>query len=93
MPWETTHESIVRKFADVLLPMPKIVYWNLRATLSAPVADKNTPGVALLSGFSAGLVKSFLENTLSEFTPASILAGVLADDVYQSLVVAEEDAA
>ncbi|KAJ1468525.1 hypothetical protein T484DRAFT_1855024 [Baffinella frigidus] len=34
-PWQTTHEAAVAMFSDVAIPMPKIVYWNLRAKQDA----------------------------------------------------------
>lgn len=90
--WETTHKSIVRMFETRMLKMPRLVYWNLRPkTVSSPIESSDTPGVLLLSGFSAGLLKSFLGNSLDTFTPGSQLKDALADIVYQELVVADED--
>lgn len=92
-PWQTTHEAAVAMFSDVAIPMPKIVYWNLRAsTVTSPVESADTKGVVLLSGYSSALLKAFLGGTLDTFTPASQLVEVLADPVYQTLSVAEQDA-
>lgn len=90
-PWVTTHGAAVAMFSDAGIPMPKIVYWNLRASVSSPIESKKTQGVVLLSGFSAGLLESFLSNSLDTFTPGSQLENVLADPVYQTLTVADED--
>lgn len=73
------------------LPVPHIVYWNLRDSVSTPVESKDTPGVVMLAGFSSGLLKYFLENTLDTFTPGSQLENLLSHAVYQRLVVAECD--
>jgi hypothetical protein len=88
IPWETAHDAITTKFTDAGYPSaPLIVYWNLRASESTPVQQKNTPGVLLLSGFSAGLLRSFLSGKLDEFTPEAQLNAILEKDVYKSLVV------
>jgi len=63
--WTTTHEHMRKKFKHAGYPdMPTIVYWNLRASRSIPVADTNTKGVSLLSGYSAGLMRKFLNGQL-----------------------------
>jgi hypothetical protein len=84
--WETTYEKILAIFEEAAYPMPKMVFWNLRATHSVPVAQ-DTKGVVLLSGFSAGLLKSFLAGDLEEFTPNAQLRAVLDHKAYSSLRV------
>ena len=44
--------------------IPTIVFWNLRDSRSTPVANTNTKGVSLLSGYSAGLMRKFLNGQL-----------------------------
>jgi hypothetical protein len=93
VPWETAHEAITKKFTDAGYPCaPTIVYWNLRATRNTPVQKAATPGVLLLAGFSAGLLKSFLSGNLDEFTPAAQLKAVLELEAYTGLVVSDVDA-
>ena len=63
--WTTMHEHARKKFKHAGYPdLPTIVYWNLRASRSIPVADTNTKGVSLLSGYSAGLMRKFLNGQL-----------------------------
>jgi len=78
---ETIHEKYQRLFrANGLVP-PKIVYWNLRNTTSGkgneiccPVTvDSN--GTALVSGFSAELLKCFM--TCSDFNPLNIVLNAI----------------
>jgi hypothetical protein len=91
-PWETTHKAITAKFNDAgYTRAPLIVYWNLRASQSTPVQIQATPGVLLLAGFSAGLLRSFLAGKLEEFTPAAQLRSVLGLKAYAGLVVAMTD--
>jgi len=93
VPWETAHEAITAKFVAAGFPSaPLIIYWNLRASLSTPVPQANTPGVLLLAGFSAGLLRSFLEGNLAEFTPQAQLRKILERDAYAALKVAPGDA-
>ncbi|KAG8722495.1 hypothetical protein FRC08_001551 [Ceratobasidium sp. 394] len=58
--WETTHDRIVKAFKQAGYEMPEIVYWNLQGGTTKPVL-KDTPGTALLTGFSANMMKLFME--------------------------------
>ncbi|KAG8970217.1 hypothetical protein FRC03_010407 [Tulasnella sp. 419] len=60
--WETNHQTIVREFAAAGYEIPEIVYWNLAGRIAAKPVTKDTPGVAMLSGFSGNLLKIFMEN-------------------------------
>ncbi|KAG8855598.1 hypothetical protein FRB96_006792 [Tulasnella sp. 330] len=62
--WDPNHQQIVKMFEDADYDMPEIVHWNLAGTASAtgPIT-KNTPGVAIDSGFSSNLFKVFMEKT------------------------------
>ena len=91
-PWQTTHESLEKMFQDAGYPtMIPIVYWNLRSSTSVPVKSKNSNGVVLLSGYSAGLLKVFLKGELSAFTPSAQLSAVLDLPIYAGLKVIEDD--
>jgi hypothetical protein len=61
--YETCFESVERMFAERGVPMPLVVFWNVRGTPSslaaaaaAPTAKRN---VVMLSGFSADLMQDF----------------------------------
>ena len=63
--WEHIHESIVNKFKDAGYESPpQLIYWNLRNSVSQIIHDKDTPGVALLSGYSQGMLKCFLNGDI-----------------------------
>ena len=90
--WSTMHEQIKKKFAAKGYPeIPRVVYWNLRGSPSVPVADEDAEGVALLSGFSAGLLRSFLRGSLdakrSAVTPMETMLRALSGRLYESLRV------
>ncbi|KAF8522189.1 hypothetical protein BU17DRAFT_45135 [Hysterangium stoloniferum] len=58
--WETEHQIIKRKFEKAGYELPELVYWNLAGNVAKPVT-KDDEGVALVSGFSPGMLKIFLE--------------------------------
>ena len=100
--WETMHDVIEKKFRIAGYPeMPTIVYWNLRPSRSIPIHDTNKPGVSLLSGFSAGLMRKFLSGQLDEDadvqeikakqTPMETLLKIVDSEMYENLKVAEDD--
>lgn len=68
-----------------------ICFWNLRSSGSVPVKSKDSRGVTLLSGFSAGLLKSFLSGNLEEFTPSAQLAAIVDLPAYANLRVVLEE--
>ncbi len=56
---ETEHQIVVRRFKEAGYPVPELVYWNLQTAAAKPV-QADTPGTALVSGFSGALLKYFL---------------------------------
>jgi hypothetical protein len=74
--WETAYERIKRKFAAAGYKLPKLVFWNLaggRAGITGvgdPVAPKPVgkaeEGTALVSGYSQGMLKMFLDKGVFE---------------------------
>ncbi|KAF8583509.1 hypothetical protein K439DRAFT_1348407 [Ramaria rubella] len=63
--WKTEHQIIKEKFSEAGYEVPEIVYWNLAGSVSKPIT-KDEEGVALLSGFSPGLLKIFLGEETAE---------------------------
>ncbi|CAI5488199.1 unnamed protein product [Closterium sp. Naga37s-1] len=61
--WETDHQAIVRKFTAAGYPVPQIVYWNLRgdARVSSTPVLASEDGVAMVSGFSKGMLLAVME--------------------------------
>lgn len=62
--------------------MPKVVFWNLKASVGqSPVtADEN--GTALVSGFSPSIMAAVLGADPEEFTPRAIMLKKLSDERY-----------
>ncbi|CAE6463855.1 unnamed protein product [Rhizoctonia solani] len=57
--WETTHDRVTKAFKEAGYEVPEIVYWNLQGGTTKPVL-KDTPGTALITGFSANMMKLFM---------------------------------
>ena len=89
-PWSTDLEVIKDKFQRAGYPVPEIVFWNLRSTASRPTTHSE-PGVAMLSGFGAGLMKAFLEYRLEDFEMAPLAQMLAALAPYAELTVAAPD--
>jgi hypothetical protein len=70
--WENIHESFVNKFKKKgYESSPGIIFWNLRSSVSQVVHDKNSTGVALLSGYSQGMLKCFLSGDIEGCSAAA----------------------
>lgn len=67
--WTTDHQAIVQAYNAAGYDVPEIIYWNLSSYSGAskPVLG-DTPGAALLSGFSGNLLKIFTENSDEELS-------------------------
>ncbi|KIO28634.1 hypothetical protein M407DRAFT_242947, partial [Tulasnella calospora MUT 4182] len=59
--WETSHQQITRAFEEVGYKVPEIVYWSLQGGVGAKQVTKDTPRVAMMSGFSGNMLKLFME--------------------------------
>jgi hypothetical protein len=63
--WATHHQIIKQNFKDAGYEVPQIVYWNLAGgrgqSLPKPV-EHDTPGAALVTGYSQALMKIFLDS-------------------------------
>jgi hypothetical protein len=59
--WSSSYERIKKKYKAAGYEMPTLIFWNLAAyTKGAPVAS-DEPGTALVSGYSQGQMKMFLD--------------------------------
>ncbi|KAF7537006.1 hypothetical protein G7Z17_g12941 [Cylindrodendrum hubeiense] len=72
-PWATSYERIKKKFEDAGYDLPELVFWNLaggRAGMGGDWGDPTAPkpvnstedGTCLVSGYSQGMLKVFLDN-------------------------------
>ncbi|CAI5498176.1 unnamed protein product [Closterium sp. Naga37s-1] len=87
--WETDHQAIVRKYNEAGYPVPQIVYWNLRGDASAsstPVAASED-SVALVSGFSKGMLLAVLEG--KELSPMIVLEEAIKGKLFELVQVVD----
>ncbi|KAL9544441.1 hypothetical protein MBANPS3_007619 [Mucor bainieri] len=69
----TTHEFIKKQYEEAGYKMPELVWWNLcnqnvyrsSKEMTVPVTKSDT-GVSLLAGFSAAMIKSFLDGDVDD---------------------------
>lgn len=62
--WDTHYDILQRKFSDAGYDLPELVFWNLaggRTGIASKPVEKETPGTAMVSGYSGAMVKLFLE--------------------------------
>jgi hypothetical protein len=68
--WQGTHASIEAAYKSAGYEVPEIVYWNLAAqdqnTLRPMPVQAETPGVAMMNGFSPAMLKVFMGEELAE---------------------------
>lgn len=83
--YQTAYEEIKAKYESKGFTLPQIVYWNLRSTTVSLPVTKDTPGVALMNGFSSEMLKVFMES--GEITPYNIMMKAISK--YQVVVLEE----
>ena len=83
---DTTFTDVMaEKFAAAGYAMPKIVYWNVDARNDTFHADKNNSNVAFVSGASASVFKSVIENF--DKTPEQLMLSVINNSRYDRIIV------
>jgi len=81
--WETLLEGVQRRFRERGFVVPRIVIWNLAAQYASDChATADTPGVALLSGWSAAQFKVLQKEGPRSLTPMEVLRLELDDPMY-----------
>ncbi|KAG8708398.1 hypothetical protein FRC09_001273 [Ceratobasidium sp. 395] len=69
--WTTTHNRIVKAYKRAGYEVPEIIYWNLQGGTTKPVLQ-DTRGTALLTGFSANMMKLFMQGEIVGEEPVEI---------------------
>jgi len=72
----TAYNNIKQKYQEAGYTLPTIIFWNLRDTKPSFPVKANTSNVALMSGFSAEMLKLFME-TPDELTPYNMMMKAL----------------
>ncbi|CAI7876380.1 unnamed protein product [Closterium sp. NIES-54] len=87
--WETDHQAIKRKYAAAGYPVPQIVYWNLKGNprVSSTPALVIDDEVALVSGFSKGILQAVLEG--KQLSPLQVLDEAIGGELFDLLRVVD----
>lgn len=85
--YQTAYEEIQGKYRAADFELPQIIFWNLRQTTVSFPVTKDTPGVALMNGFSAEMLKIFMEG--GDMSPYSMMVKAVND--YPVTVVEGEE--
>jgi len=59
--YSTNHQALEKQFKDAGYEVPIIVYWNVRSNTTDFPALSDTPGVAMLAGYSPSLLKVVMD--------------------------------
>lgn len=79
-PSNTVMQMIKKKYNKHGYEVPKIVFWNLRATGTSPVKATKS-GTALVSGFSPAILESILGN-IDDYSPVNIMLNKIMEERY-----------
>lgn len=60
--WTTSYDRIKAKYKEAGYKMPRIIFWNLAATATEKPVTVDDSDTALVSGYSQGMLKAFLES-------------------------------
>ncbi|RMZ72174.1 d-lactate dehydrogenase [Pyrenophora seminiperda CCB06] len=60
--WTTSYDRIKKKYAEAGYEMPRLIFWDLAANSTSKPATMDDVDTALVSGYSQGMLKAFLES-------------------------------
>ncbi|KAI0571018.1 DUF2828 domain-containing protein [Pyrenophora tritici-repentis] len=60
--WTTSYDRIKKKYAEAGYEMPRLIFWNLAADSTDKPTTMDDVDTALVSGYSQGMLKVFLES-------------------------------
>jgi hypothetical protein len=87
-PNQTNFEAAKKMFADAGFTLPRVVFWNLRASKEVVPVEMNEDGVLLLSGFGANQLSMIMSlQDIDEVNPSIFVENVLVDTRYEKLTV------
>lgn len=81
----TAYDNIKVQYEQAGFIMPKVVFWNVNGRTGNVPVTCDQKGVALISGCSPSIMKSFFEG--KSITPKSIVLETLNNEVYQDIKI------
>ncbi|KAI4294350.1 hypothetical protein K525DRAFT_290925 [Schizophyllum commune Loenen D] len=98
--WDTNYDAIARAYEEAGYDVPEIVFWDLSmGTQRSVEVEAKRKGVALMNGFTAGLMKVFLGDekegkgeegwvaVKEEFNPVNVMNKALGKRCFDGLIV------
>ncbi|KAL1706385.1 hypothetical protein EV121DRAFT_278834 [Schizophyllum commune] len=98
--WDTNYDAIARAYEEAGYDVPEIVFWDLSMGTQRTVeVEAKRKGVALMNGFTAGLMKVFLGDekeaegeegwvaVKEEFNPVNVMNKALGKWCFDGLIV------
>ena len=86
-PFETVFETYQRKFQEIGLSFPRVVFWNIAGRTGSLPLIENKTGLVLCSGFSEKLLEDMLSGTYP--TPWETLKEILDSPRYAGVLDGE----
>ena len=83
-PDETLFEGIEKEFNEAGYKMPRLVFWNVCSRTGAIPVTQNDLGVALVSGFSANIIKMVMSGKVD---PYEVLVEQLMSPRYECITL------
>jgi hypothetical protein len=79
--WSTSYERIKTKFSAAGYEMPRLIFWNLASGKTDKPVDIGDGDTALVSGYSQGMLRAFLEEGVFEGDEESVEMEVEEDGI------------
>jgi len=84
--WETTYQTLARRFKSFGFPVPRLIFWNLAARETKGfVVSFNISGVITMSGFGVGQLKDLLAGKDLHVYPLDNMLRVFHSDHFKPI--------
>lgn len=81
----TFYDQMSKRFEEAGYIMPHVVFWNVNAMNATFHASMSDNGVGLVSGYSANVFKSVMENIGR--TPYDLMVSIVESDRYKNITI------
>eukprot|EP00818_Percolomonas_sp_WS_P009688 CAMPEP_0117448428 /NCGR_PEP_ID=MMETSP0759-20121206/7394_1 /TAXON_ID=63605 /ORGANISM="Percolomonas cosmopolitus, Strain WS" /LENGTH=591 /DNA_ID=CAMNT_0005240811 /DNA_START=95 /DNA_END=1870 /DNA_ORIENTATION=- len=88
---KSSFEVLQEEYAKAGYEVPRLVFWNVRSNTSSFPSSASEINVAMISGYSQGVLKAVLSAETSQFTPYGIMRAAIDDTRYERLTLPKED--
>lgn len=81
----TAFNNAKNMFEQAGYELPKIVFWNLNASLGKLPVTSHSSGAALVSGYSPNLLRAVFSDSLEDFSPLNIMMEAIGSHRYDEV--------